>query len=64
MRNRASHVFATANVNYCKGVARNKIYTLMTSIDKSLNPIIHNIAISDLYCTSKLRIQGITSLHI
>ena len=53
----ASHMFATANVNSCKCVIRKGIFSLMTRIDKSLNPIIQNIAISNMYCTSKLRHQ-------
>ena len=31
---------------------------------KSLNPIIQNVAIDNMYCTLKLRIQGIASLCI
>ena len=55
----ASHMLATANVNTCKCVIRKAIHSLMTRIDKSLNPIIQNIAIRDMFCTSKLRHQWI-----
>ena len=63
MRCIASHMFATANVNSCKCVTRNAIYSLITRIDKSLNPAIQAIAIGDTYCTSKLKIHWIASLN-
>ena len=56
-------MFAAANVNSWKCVTRNAIYSLMTRIDKSLNPIIQAIVICDTYCTSKLRIHWIASLY-
>ena len=63
MRCSATHMFAIANVNSCKYVTRKAVYSLMTRIDKSLNPIIQAIAICDTYCTSKLRIHWIASLY-
>ena len=63
MRCSASHMFATANINSCKCVIRKAIFSLMTRIDKSLYPIIQDIAISDLYCTSKLQHQWILALY-
>ena len=63
MRCSASHMFAAANVNSCKCVTRNAIYSLMTRIEKSLNPIIQAIVICDTYGTSKLRIHWIASLY-
>ena len=50
MRCSASPMFATANVNSCKCVIKKAIQSLMTRIDKSLNPIIQNIAISCSVC--------------
>ena len=41
-------MFAMANVKSWKGVTRKAIYSLMTRIDKSQNPSIQNIAISDV----------------
>ena len=32
-------------------------------IDKSLNPILQNIGVSDMYCTSKLQYQWILALY-
>ena len=63
MRYSASHMFAAANVNSCKCVTRNTIYSLMTRIEKSLNPIIQVILFRDTYFTSKLRIHWIASLY-
>ena len=63
MRCSGSHMFAAASVNSCKCVTSNAIYSLMTRIDKSLNPIIQAIANCDTYCTSKLRIHWIASLY-
>ena len=47
----ASDMFALANVKFFKGVSRKTIYKLMTKIDKSQNPNLQNVAISDVYCT-------------
>ena len=55
-------MFATANVNCYKGVTRKTIYSLMTRIDKSVNPIFQTIAISEIHCASNLRIQWIASM--
>ena len=63
MRYSASHMFTTANVNLCKCVTRKAIFSLMTSTDKSLNPITQNITISDMYCTSKLQHSWILALY-
>ena len=64
MRCSASHMFATANVNSCKCVIRKAINSLITRTDKSLNPIIQNIAINYMYYTSKkVRHQWILVLH-
>ena len=63
MRCSASHMFAMANVNSCKCVIRKSVFSLMTRIDESLNPIIQNISISDMYCTSKLRHHWILGLY-
>ena len=49
----ASHMFAAANVNSCKCVTRNAIYSLIKSIYSG-----------ETYCTSKLRIHWIASLFL
>ena len=63
LRCTASHMFAAVNVNSSKCVTRNAIYSLMTRIDNSLNPVIQVIAICYTYSTSNLRIHWIASLY-
>ena len=57
MRCSASNMFANGNVNSCACVLRKSIYSLMTRIHASLNPIVNSIVRGDVYCTSALRIQ-------
>ena len=59
LRCSASQMLAAANVRSCKCVTRNATYSLMTRIEKSLNPIIQVIVICNTYCRSKLRIHWI-----
>ena len=56
MRCSASNMFANGNVNSCACVLRKSIYSLMTRIHASLNPIVNSIVRGDVYCTSALRI--------
>ena len=55
MRCSASSMFASDNVNSSTCVIRRSIYSLMTRIDTSLNPIVKSIVEGDVYCTSALR---------
>ena len=55
MRCSASGMFATDNVNSCTCVIRKSIFSLMTRIALSLNPIVKSIVGGDVYCTSALR---------
>ena len=55
MRCSASSMFASDNVNSGTCVIRRSIYSLMTRIDTSLNPIVKSIVEGDVYCTSALR---------
>ena len=43
MRCSASRMFATNKINSCTYVIRKYIYSLMTSMDTSLNPIVKSI---------------------
>ena len=50
-------MFASDNVNSSTCVIRRSIYSLMTRIDTSLNPIIvKSILEGDVYCTSALHV--------
>ena len=51
------------NVNYCACGLRKSIYSLMTRIHASLNPIVNSIVRGDVYCTSALRIQWVSQLY-
>ena len=64
MRCSASNMFANGNVNSCACVLRKSIYSLMTRIHASLNPIVNSIVRGDVYCTSALRIQWVSQLYI
>ena len=55
MRCSASGMFATDNVNSCTCVIPKSIFSLMTRIALSLNPIVKSIVGGDVYCTSALR---------
>ena len=55
MRCSASSMFASDNVNSSTCVIRRSIYSLMTRIDTSLNPIVKSIVEGDVYRTSALR---------
>ena len=55
MRCSDSGMFATDNVNYCTCVIRISIYSQMTRIATSLNPIVNSIVGGGVYCTSALR---------
>ena len=59
----ASNMFANGNVNSCACVLRKSIYSLMTRIHASLNPIVNSIVRGDVYCTSALRIQWVSQLY-
>ena len=59
----ASNMFANGNVNYCACVLRKSIYSLMTRIHASLNPIVNSIVRGDVYFTSALRIQWVSQLY-
>ena len=48
-------MFACDNVNSSTCVIRRSIYSLMTRIATSLNPIVKSIVEGDVYCTSALR---------
>ena len=63
MRCSASNMFANGNVNSCACVLRKSIYSLMTRIHASLNPIVNSIVRGDVYCTSALRIQWVSQLY-
>ena len=63
MRCSASNKFANGNVNSCACVLRKSIYSLMTRIHASLNPIVNSIVRGDVYCTSALRIQWVSQLY-
>ena len=60
MRCSASNMFA---LFFCACVLRKSIYSLMTRIHASLNPIVNSIARGDVYCTSALRIQWVSQLY-
>ena len=55
MRCSASGMLATDNVNSCTCVIRKSIFSLMTRIALSRNPIVKSIVGGDVYCTSALR---------
>ena len=55
LRCSASGMFATDNENSCTCVIRKSIYSLMTWIFSSTNPIVKSIVRGDVYCTSALR---------
>ena len=55
MRCSASGMFATDNVNSCTCIICKSIFSLMTRIALSLNPIVKSIVGGDVYCTSVLR---------
>ena len=59
----ASNMFANGNVNSCACVLRKSIYSLMTRMHASLNPIVNSIVRGDVYCTSALRIQWVSQLY-
>ena len=59
----ASNMFANGNVNSCACVLRKSIYSMMTRIHASLNPIVSSIVRGDVYCTSALRIQWVSQLY-
>ena len=63
MRCSASNMFANGNVNSCACVLRKSIYSLMTRIHASLNPIVNSIVRGDVYCTSALRSQWVSQLY-
>ena len=63
MRCSANNMFANGNVNSCACVLRKSIYSLMTRIHASLNPIVNSIVRGDVYCTSALRIQWVPQLY-
>ena len=63
MRCSASNMFANGNVNSCACVLRKSIYSPMTRIHASLNPIVNSIVRGDVYCTSALRIQWVSQLY-
>ena len=55
MRCSASGMFATDNVNSGTRVIRKSIFSIMTRIATSLNPIVKTIVGGDVYCTSAIR---------
>ena len=63
MRCSASNMFANGNVNSYACVLRKSIYSLMTRIHASLNPIVNSIVRGDVYCTSALHIQWVSQLY-
>ena len=63
MRCSDSGMFVTDNVNYCACVIRKCMFSLMTRIATSLNPIVKSIVGGDVYCTSALRNLWISLLY-
>ena len=63
MRCSASNMFANGNVNSCACVLRKSIYSMMTRIHASLNPIVNRIVRGDVYCTSAIRSQWVSQLY-